>query len=166
MCVCAYVIYIYILCITLHAVDLSHRPRALLALLLTTTCFLHPARRPRSARRCLGLEALDGYERLMEAEPVATDVATAALLNGASDAVAQASEAREKSAWRVLRYVAFGSLDGFAGASDFMVKTCENVGKRRKKEVKRHEGHGFSHRKHGEETSKCLPAQATTGSRP
>lgn len=47
-------------------------------------------------------------------------------MNAASDAVAQGSEAKAGvswseagpeglSAWRVLRYAAFGSLDGFAG---------------------------------------------------
>ncbi|CAJ1351511.1 unnamed protein product [Effrenium voratum] len=76
-------------------------------------------RRPTVARGGLGLEvALEGYEQLLETQGLATDVATAATLNAASDTVAQLSEVKDRkpfSAARVLRYMSFGSLDGFAG---------------------------------------------------
>eukprot|EP00435_Cladocopium_sp_Y103_P059405 s1306_g21.t1 len=71
----------------------------------------------RPLRRSLDvLHSLEGYESLLDAE-VATDVATAATLNAASDIVAQSSETKDSriSSARVLRYAIFGSLDGFAG---------------------------------------------------
>lgn len=74
-------------------------------------------RSKRSQRRSFdALHSLEGYESLLDAE-VATDVATAATLNAASDIVAQSSETKDSriSSARVLRYAIFGSLDGFAG---------------------------------------------------
>ncbi|CAK9003506.1 unnamed protein product [Durusdinium trenchii] len=61
--------------------------------------------------------SIEGYEQLLDSQGLVTDVATAAVLNAASDSVAQLSEDDEDfRVLRVLRYATFGSLDGFAGA--------------------------------------------------
>ncbi|CAK9003647.1 Mitogen-activated protein kinase kinase 1, partial [Durusdinium trenchii] len=60
--------------------------------------------------------SIEGYEQLLDSQGLVTDVATAAVLNAASDSVAQLSEDDEDfRVLRVLRYATFGSLDGFAG---------------------------------------------------
>ncbi|CAE7704318.1 Pxmp2 [Symbiodinium sp. CCMP2592] len=64
--------------------------------------------------------AWQGYESLLDSQGLATDVATAAVLNSASDVVAQLSEMQREDgrvirAERALRYAAFGSMDGCAG---------------------------------------------------
>ncbi|CAE7758942.1 MKK1 [Symbiodinium necroappetens] len=70
--------------------------------------------------------AWQGYESLLDSQGLATDVATAAVLNSASDVVAQLSEMQREDgrvirAERALRYAAFGSMDGCAGHYWFTV---------------------------------------------
>lgn len=72
----------------------------------------------------------EGYENLLETQSLPTDVTTAAVLNAASDSVAQISEMNSKSSsdgkrpglvnlFRVLRFAIFGTMDGFFGHNWF-----------------------------------------------